>query len=724
MERAEESIIMLGWDFDSRVFLQPGGADATPAPGLAAFIARLLSRKKRLRVHILGWDYAMIYALERESLPLFAFGLRARQRLDFRLDNAHPFGGSHHQKIVVIDDSVAFAGGFDITRNRWDTPEHRGRDPRRVDPQGRNYPPFHDVQALVDGDTARALGDLVRQRWYAATGEGLSVPAPGRDAWPSQVRPDVRDVRVAISRTEPAYAGRPGVREVERLFIDSIAAARRSVYIESQYMTSTLIADALGRRLEERDGPEIVIVTPREPTGFLEESTMGVLRTHLLADLRKRDVFGRLRVYFPKVPGLPGKECLNVHSKVMVVDDVFVRVGSANLTNRSMGLDTECDVALEAERVDIGEAIAAFRNRLLAEHLGRREEEVARVVKEKGSLVAAIEAMAGGKRGLEPLDASPSPWLDGFVADGGLVDPAGPIEGGRVFRRMVSEEDDQVRHPFVKAGLLIFGLVLLAWLWHYGPFRDWFSVSNVERLVASFAGSPWAPLIVACAFTAAGVLMVPLTLMIMATALAFNPLPAFLFAMCGALCSATTGFWIGRLLGRDLVKRLAGERLIALGKRLTRRGILAVVLVRMIPLVPFTVANLVAGASGVRFRDYLAGTAVGLLPGIAMIALVAQGVEQAILRPSIVSVAVAVGIAAAALLAMRGLKRVLERAGTFPEERGTGLSGEPGTTNGPGPVKDHGSGGSGDSGEPGKTSSAAKEEEIGTEGRGEREFQG
>src|SRR6185437_9244660 len=118
-----------------------------------------------LRGCILSWDFAMLYAFEREWLPVYKLDWRTHRRLHFRLDGRHPPGASHHQKVVVIDDAVAFVGGFDLAHRRWDMPAHRANEPRRVDPYGATYAPFHDVQLAVDAEAARALGDLARERW-------------------------------------------------------------------------------------------------------------------------------------------------------------------------------------------------------------------------------------------------------------------------------------------------------------------------------------------------------------------------------------------------------------------------------------------------------------------------------------------------------------------------------------------------------------------------------
>ncbi len=184
---------------------------------------------------------------------------------------------------------------------------------------------------------------------------------------------------VAISRTMPKGSATGEVREVEVLYLDMIAAAKRHIYIENQYFTSHTIGAALAARLAEPDPPEIVLVTRLLSHGWLEEQTMHRLRVKLLEQLRRADTRHRFEVYYPYMPGLDDGTCVDVHSKLMVIDDEWLRVGSANLSNRSMGLDTECDVTFEASgRVDVRQAIRGFRCRLLAEHLGKPIERGAR----------------------------------------------------------------------------------------------------------------------------------------------------------------------------------------------------------------------------------------------------------------------------------------------------------------------------------------------------------
>ena len=244
--QARHSVFILGWDIHSRLALVRGEGDDGQPRELGALLDAV-AREHGVEVHVLSWDFAMIYAIEREAVPLFVLNWKSDARVHFYMDDQHPLGASRHQKVVVVDDVVAFCGGFDLSQWRWDTSQHRIDEPRRIDPDGNPYPPFHDVQMLVDGDAAAALGELARARWERVSGTAPVVGpvAPGQDPWPASVEPVIRDTQVAIARTEPACEGEAEIREVERLYLDSIAAAERFIYIENQYLTAHCIREAL-----------------------------------------------------------------------------------------------------------------------------------------------------------------------------------------------------------------------------------------------------------------------------------------------------------------------------------------------------------------------------------------------------------------------------------------------------------------------------------------------
>ncbi|HMC15260.1 MAG TPA: phospholipase D-like domain-containing protein, partial [Albitalea sp.] len=429
--RAKRSITILAWDFNSQTQLHfdPVAPNGPPAL-LGEFLNWLVQRRHSLHVHVLNWDYPMVFGADREFPPLYGFGWTPARRVHLRYDDTHPFAGCQHQKIVVIDDSVAFIGGIDLTVRRWDNPEHAADDPRRM-VYGKPYPPFHDLMVAVDGEAARQLAVLTRERWLAATDQKLK-PVTFRgvsdnDPWPEGFPPDLQAVEVGIARTAPPRAEQPAVREVEKLYIDMIAAARRTLYIENQYFTAPRLAAALEKRLAEPEGPEVVLVLRLLSHGWLEEHTMHVLRTRLIERLRKADRFGRFHVYYPHVPGLAERCCLDVHSKLMVVDDRIVRVGSSNLCNRSLGLDTEADIAIEARgRPQVSNAIRRFRDRLIAEHLGVPVEKVRVEIERSGSINGAIKVLAHDGRSMRELDSLPE-WSDAVVNVAAVADPDEPI---------------------------------------------------------------------------------------------------------------------------------------------------------------------------------------------------------------------------------------------------------------------------------------------------------
>jgi phospholipase D1/2 len=662
--RAKRSILMLGWDFNSRERLEHDG-DPGPWPNeFAPFIDALVRRRRRLEAHVLNWDFAMLYVLEREPLPVLKMDWRTHRRFHFQLDGNHPPGASHHHKVVVIDDRVAFLGGMDITNSRWDTPEHRAEDPRRVNPFGRSYRPFHDVQVAVSGEAARPLGDLARERWLRATGERIRPPRVENDPWPEDLEPDLTDVTVAIARTDPEWDGRPAILEVEALHLDAIAAARRSIFIENQYFTSGRIGTALAKRLREPDGPEVVLVVPQRCSGWLEEATMGVARARLLARLARADRFRRLRVYYPAVPGLDDGACVNVHSKVLVIDDAFARVGTANMSNRSMRLDTECDLAIEAEgdpRIEA--AIARFRNRLLAEHLGATPEAVAGAIAAHGSLIRAVESLRKGERTLEPLEAEADPVIDHLAPDSELLDLERPVSTDLLAERLAPTGPALVRWsrwPFVlgAVALVIGGLVAAARLVPAGTFD---AAGWLDRARA-LEGTPLAPLAVVAVYTVAGAVLTPVLLLITLTGLAFGPLRGFAYAALGVVGSACLFYGLGRLLGRETVSRWASPYVRREGRRLGRHGILAFAAVRLLPVAPFTIVNLMSGALRVPFRDFSLGTLLGTAPGTFVLVVLGDRARAAWREPGVISIAT---LAAVALIVAAGMlwRRLKARRG-------------------------------------------------------------
>ena len=476
---ARHTVMLIGWDFDTRIKLEPEDPIPDVPNELGDFLSWIVQTRPELTINVLKWDLAVLKMPFRGRTPLVLLDWLSSRRLRFRLDSAHPPGACHHQKIAIIDDALAFCGGIDMTTDRWDTPDHRDGDPRRMRPSGEPYGPFHDVTTAVDGEAARALGELARERWRRATGEALLPPPPTEARWPENLEPDFRDIPVAIARTDPMAddedrqkSGKPGVREIEALYLAAIAAARRFIYLESQYFASQRIVGAIAARLSEADGPEIVVVNPERAPGWVEEEAMGSARTLLVRRLREADPHGRFRILAPVTEGGQG---IYVHAKVLVVDDRFLRVGSSNINNRSLGLDTECDLAIECppgERAEESEncrAIRSVRTRLMAEHLGVAVAEVERAEEGTGSLVATVDRlMRPAGRSLRPLEPEQLSEAEVALVDERLLDPDRPEPMAETILRGVTLFGDVNRTVWrigagIAAGAAVgVGLALLA----------------------------------------------------------------------------------------------------------------------------------------------------------------------------------------------------------------------------------------------------------------------
>ncbi|HEY0439590.1 MAG TPA: phospholipase, partial [Xanthobacteraceae bacterium] len=303
LRQAKRNVFIVGWDIDSRTRLV--GEDCQPDDGMPVsfveFLSALVHERPDLTVHLLLWDYSVVYALERELFPTLALHWSTPRQVRLCLDDELPIGSSHHQKIIVVDDAVAFSGGLDLTIRRWDTSDHSLDNPDRVDPSGKPYRPFHDVQAVVDGKAARALAELVRARWARASCDVPTEVEPLGDPWPASIAPDFRNIRVGIARTLPAYDGEPEIREVEALFRDTIGSAERSMYIENQFFTCGAIAEALAKALRRRPELEALIVGPQHYDSWIETHTMRNGRIRVKRMLDAAGVADRVRLAYPDV---------------------------------------------------------------------------------------------------------------------------------------------------------------------------------------------------------------------------------------------------------------------------------------------------------------------------------------------------------------------------------------------------------------------------------------
>jgi len=614
---ATQQVYIIGWDIHSQTrFVGPSGRAEDGFPEeLGPFLKALLKARAGLRINILSWNFAALYAAEREWNSAGKFTSGALERLRFCFDSSLPLGSSQHQKIVVIDGAVAFVGGLDLTIRRWDTSEHAARHPQRTDPDGKPYPPFHDVQCMVDGEAAAALSELAESRWRAAGCSVENAAAIRDDRWPASVPVQARDITAGIARTEIKTARDPGVNEVARLFEASINAANRFIYIENQFTSTTDIARLLAQRMLDVPSLRVLIVTPKMHSSWFESQAMQGGRGGFIDQFIAAGVMNRIRFLYPATRDASSVAAVMVHSKVMIVDDCLLRVGSANLNNRSMGADTECDLAFEATSEEHRECISRLRRGLIGHFCGVDEREVE---SNEADLLGFLDRLSGDDRqkSLQPIDSTTNFGGVASVVQP-LADPREPLELERAAGRMWT------MRTILAAGGLAAALGGLALAWQYTLLSDFADVGFVSSVIS--ARSEFAPLLAIAAFVVGGLVVFPVLVLIAATAAALGPWLGFVSAATGVLLSSLLLFGVGRVLGHVRLQRLLGRRSSRIQNRIIGKGVVAVAMIRMVPIAPFSIVNVVAGASKLSLRDFMIGTALGMAPGIAaMAALGAQ----------------------------------------------------------------------------------------------------
>jgi phospholipase D1/2 len=456
-KQARHYILLAGWQFDTRGKLLWGADEAREKGpvGLLAFLMDLCNTNKDLHVLILSWDFSALYALEREWFQDILFSNWGQNdRIHFRFDSSHAMGASHHRKVAVIDGAVAFVGGMDLCEARWDDRKHLADNPYRVGPTGHPYPPVHDVQGFVRGKAAARITQLFCE-WWSDSGGGVPVLPEYTGNYPVDVplTLDLRRRQVAISRTETRsiIPTREPIFEIRQLYLDAIQAAEDMIYIENQYFSSRAVYDALADRLRQpgRNRLTIVIILPREAHALLEK--VSIIRTQAwilesLVELATRT--GHQIGIFATLPGgyRTETEQTYIHAKLLIVDDRFLMVGSANTNNRGMGLDTEINLSWEANGDDkeLEGSIRNARVSLLSEHIGAGRR-LRHMVRRTDRLAWLLNGIAGKKRTRlrfnDPRNDESAADRIGRIEDAWPLDPERPpVEEG--IYEMISQEPD------------------------------------------------------------------------------------------------------------------------------------------------------------------------------------------------------------------------------------------------------------------------------------------
>lgn len=649
---ATHSVFILSWDIRAATNLLPKASPESEATAFDHVLRAAARRRPTVQFRILTWDYGALFTLERDPFTRWRLGWRSPRNVTLAFDDHHPVGACHHQKVVVIDDSLAFSGSMDITGHRWDTSQHRVREHARVDPAGDPYEPYHEVMAMIEGPAAAALGRLARERWRRLGARDLPAPAALHEGlWPKAMTPDFTNIDVAISRTMVDGHGGSSIRECEALYFDAIASARRTIYIENQYFTHPPLAEALARRLAEADGPEVVIVLPCTGDGWLDRHAISVMRDQAWQIMARADRHGRLRFLCP-MASRERQVATFVHSKVLVIDDTLLLVGSANTNSRSMRLDTECDVAVSATSDDVARAVMCVRNRLVGEHLGMTEDAVGEAIRGGGSLRSLVDARATVDRTLVPIETTMAgEEIDPSVR--ALVDPDGPLTAGvaEFLPRVDILERRVPLRLWIWPGLALTGALLVAWH-SVTPHGSWYL--TLQHTVAGIRASPISEIVVLTGFLVGGLALVPLELAVVGTGFLLGAERGVATAVAGSVLMAALGYVAGRFIGPARIRRWVTSNAYRSVQQLGARGVTGMMTLRLSGIASAGAVHLLSGASRLRPVTYAAGTAIGLLPSVVALALLGALAGNTLLDPSVtrafVTMASALGLLAGGLL--------------------------------------------------------------------------
>jgi uncharacterized membrane protein YdjX (TVP38/TMEM64 family) len=207
-------------------------------------------------------------------------------------------------------------------------------------------------------------------------------------------------------------------------------------------------------------------------------------------------------------------------------------------------------------------------------------------------------------------------------------------------------------------------LLVLPLIWRWTPLEHWVNLQTILQWQQSLRSHPAAPFYVIAAYLIGSLVFFPITILTLATVFAFGPLWGNVYSFAGWLLSAAQGFLLGRLIGTDLLHKLAGRRVGRLIDQAQHHGFLTVLAMRVLPVAPFTLVNMFVGASGIRFVDFMLASLVGRLPGVVVLTLFGVQLEYAMRKPGVISYALAVAaIFVTSVIVPRLFRRLFPRHG-------------------------------------------------------------
>ncbi|TVQ25472.1 MAG: hypothetical protein EA383_08235 [Spirochaetaceae bacterium] len=637
---AKGRVLIVGWSFDDRVVLSRHDEHASGSEprSVGALLVDCARRNPDLHIDIRIWDAPPVFGADQHISRWFQTRAEDTANLDVRFVPADSAFAARHEKYVLVDSAIAFLGGIDVTHARWDDAEHTAANPKRVDPDGARYVPYHDVQAAVSGP-------VVQELWKMAQNDGLVQAIPDEDTqqtlWPGDLPADATNATISLARTRLyPETSRPSITEIRERYLDLIAHADERIYIENQYFSDRAIADAIITRIQEPEGPDVIIIMSKELPDTLGRITMGANNSLQLSRLLEEDTRGKVSFYSRVAPD-DTDVTVKVHSKLMIVDGRYITLGSANISRRSFGMDSELNMVIDAGKCDNQRIALELESRLCAQHCGLSKQDWQRRVREHdGSVPEALNArsadwpgLADGKHSLdttklppeliEKLDMDAPPQAESALQDHVRSNP------GRVLAR-------------VKQGLLLvlaLGLISGAAVLFVRLDVDIEAV--LEEVRAIYRARPVLGIVLTIAsYWLSMALFVSILVPVVFFAALHGPPLGMLYSLIGLLSGAAIYYRLGLFVfDADWIDRFKAVRAAkAQLERIKPYGVWAVAISRMVPSGPFAVVNFVTGMLGFSFRQFIFGSLIGLIPGIVAFSIFGEIIQNVFTDPSWINI--------------------------------------------------------------------------------------
>ncbi|WP_319478561.1 VTT domain-containing protein [Marispirochaeta aestuarii] len=660
LPKAQKRILIVGWSFDDRIRLVRDRDTGPSGPELGDLLLSIAKEKPSIRVDLCIWKPPSLFAADQHITHKFRKEVHEAPNMDLHQLPAESAFASRHEKFVILDDVLAFIGGIDLTRERWDSPEHPAKSPARVNPEGEAYGPYHDTHAVMSGPAVRELLSLAEEEFSLDLSPDTEPPS----LWPEGIPVDAENARIMISLTRSSPdADVPDLRQIRKVYRDMLSEAREFIFIENQYFSSDEITDLLVRRLREKEGPELIILMSRELPDMLGRMTMGVNASMHIAKLRENDHHGRLGFFNPVSPDDPATP-VKVHSKLMITDSRFLTLGSGNINQRSFSFDNEVNILMDAQETDDPGCVAKLEDRILAQHCGVSPEEWREQVRRNGgSRLSAFRERSSSWEGLQepgellPPGSVPQELLDYF-------DMEGAPRPEEALHTMTKDEPRGIIARTRKIwGLMLLTAVVLGAV---------FFLSRTDVDIHELLGAVrelnetrpgLAALLTIVSFWLSMLVFVSITVPIVSFAALHGPWFGILYSTLGVFSGAAIFYALGLVLHTNpWFDRFRAVRHVKKQfEKIRPYGLWAVAISRMVPSGPFLVVNLVTGMLGFRPSQFLLGSLIGLMPGIIAFTVFGETIRKVFTDPGWMNILMFVLLLAAYFAIMTGIVSLVRK---------------------------------------------------------------